>query len=170
MVRRALARPAPARPPTPAAGGSVFRSWTPAARPDAYQTFSVRPYWRPASCAEVDCPHWRNGWSTAVDETSDLGRQQAAYIRHRSGRRFTISRDDTGRTVFRFPPEQQCFAAAEHRIAADRPELYVARGGDWRRTIGQPRIYERADQWADDLHSTTDRLFVARSRAGTAGE
>lgn len=147
---------------------TVHRSWTPHAHPGAYQTFGIQPYWRQATCAEVECPAYTDGWVTAVDESTDLGRRQADYIRTQSGRRFTVERTEAGWTAFRFYPGQTCFASKDHRVPWQRPELYIVRAGDHRATAGRPKVYDRPDQWADDLHTTTDRLYTARSRAGTA--
>ncbi len=48
-----------------------------------------------------------------IDESTDLGREQAAYIRQRSGRSFREMRTAVGPdalTVFRFDSGQRCFA------------------------------------------------------------
>lgn len=166
-------RPArvPAAPRALAAGigGAAQRTWTPVANPGAYQTFGIRPYWRQAACAEVDCDHWREGWITAVDETSQLGRRQADYLRSgQSGRRFVEGRTEAGWTQFAFHPGQTCFAAANHRVPWERPEIYLLQAGDHRAAAGPARVYDRGDQWADDFHAHTTRIAEARSRAGTA--
>lgn len=45
-------------------------------------------HFRAATCAEVECRHYRNGWETVIDESTDDGRAQADYIRTASGRAF----------------------------------------------------------------------------------
>ena len=76
-----------------------------------------------AACHEVGCPAWRHGWVTITDERTDLGREQARYIRQSSGRTFTETRDGQGLTVFRFESGQRCFA--EH---ATTPFRFLAGG------------------------------------------
>jgi hypothetical protein len=86
-----------------------------------------------AACEDVGCENWLHGWETHVDEATELGREQAGYIRQRSGRTFTEFRTAAGITVFRFEARQRCFA--EHRT---RPGRYLVAGvrehanlGDW---------------------------------------
>jgi hypothetical protein len=119
-------------------------------------------HWRAASCAEVDCGHYLNGWASIIDESSDLGQRQAWYIRNQAGRGYSETRNGP-LTTFTFEAGQACFAADSHQ-ARTRPELYVVQGGDWR---GNPRgtrrrIYDRSDQWVSDFadHQQTlaDRL------------
>lgn len=161
MSRAYLLKPAQGSKPP-------FRSRTPAAGPGGFESFDIRPYWRDASCEEVGCEQWRLGWATVVDESTPLGQRQAAYIRSSSGRRFVEGRTEAGWTQFDFPAGQQCFDSGSHRIQAERPALYLRQGGDWRRRTSKARVYDRADQWVDDLHSRTEALSTARSRAGTA--
>jgi hypothetical protein len=144
-----------------------FRPTQPVAHPGAYQTWTTKTWWRQAGCAEVDCGHFTNGWVTAVDESTDLGKRQADYIRYHSGRVFRQRRTEAGWTAFEFPPGQPCFNTAAHRIQAEREPLYLVQPGDHRGTAGKARVYDRVDQFADDLHNHTDKIVTARSRAGT---
>ena len=147
----------------------VHRPRSPVAGPAAYQTWSTQFHWRSASCAEVDCEHHLNGWTTVLAETTPEGRRAADYIRHgHSGRRFTEGRTEAGFTQFDFPPGQTCFKVDDHRIQGQRPPLYVVQGGDWRARTTTAHVYDRGDQFADDLHTHTDKIATARSRAGTA--
>jgi hypothetical protein len=126
----------------------------PALPVQAYKTFEVRrplaTHFRPGTCAEADCPAYERGWTTNVDESTDLGQAQAHYIRKESGRRFREESHPEGMTAFVFEAGQKCFA--EHRVPLDRPALYVVRGGDWR---GNPlrEFYQhsRPDFWVEDF-------------------
>ena len=73
------------------------------------------------ACEDARCEAFRNGWETICDERTPLGRDQAAYIRQRSGRTFTELSGTP--TVFRFERGQRCFA--EHRT---RPARFLAGG------------------------------------------
>jgi|SRR5690606_17366062 len=129
----------------------------------AYQTFSVRsPSDRMirAVCEQVGCEAWRHGWDSVIDESTELGRQQAAYIRHRSGRTFREMRTETGLTVFRFESGQRCFA--EHRT---RPELYLVRDGDYRgNPTGRRRQHANARDWVEHMQEEFDRFDTDRRR------
>lgn len=118
---------------------------------DSYQTYqAVRPvktHTRPASCREVDCSAYLQGWESIIDVSTDLGRRQANYIRLRSGRHFT-AHPDGSRVRFRFAAGQRCFA--EHRIDIDKPTIFLKRGGDWRATTFAS-VQMRAEDWVDDF-------------------
>lgn len=160
----------------------------------AMQTYALaspaRTHYRPATCAEVECEAWRVGWATVVDEGTGLGQQQAAYIRatmhdmakpgrpadgqrwYSESRESHPMQDGTGSpagaidglTTFTFPAGQPCFAAAAHQVPLERPCLYLVRGGDWRANTGLIRRHNTAEAWADDLHTTTDRLLELHER------
>ncbi len=122
----------------------------PAGPVGAYQTYSVTSPLDTqvrAACEQVDCPQWRHGWRTLVDEAADLGREQAAYIRGQSRRTFRERPGPGGLTEFLFESGQRCFA--DHRT---RPEVYVVRGGDWRgNPTGQKRTHTRPIDWVEDF-------------------
>lgn len=121
-------------------------------------------HWRPAACEDVQCDAFMKGWRTIVDETTDLGKGQAYYIRKSSGRKFQESRDAAGLTVFEFSAFQRCFR--QHKERTDKPELFIVREGDYR---GNPRgtrarQHARPADWVDDfaghqqaLHDRLDR-------------
>ncbi|WP_344890437.1 hypothetical protein [Actinomadura meridiana] len=123
----------------------------------AYKTYAiVAPADRTvkAACELVGCQAWLNGWETAVDEHTDLGRAQAEYIRHQSGRTFREQRTAAGLTVFVFESRQRCFA--EHRT---RPERYSVRNGDWRPTgRGPTRAHANASDWVEDFSEHQQRV------------
>lgn len=133
----------------------------PAGPPSAYQTFRatapIQTHWRPATCAEVECVPHVKGWTTRVDETTDLGAQQAGYIRHHSGRRYNESRDNTGLVVFTFEAGQTCFNADTHTVPLERNPIYTKYAGDYR-APGAVHRYDRADQWVDDFASHQNQL------------
>ena len=129
----------------------------------AYQTFSVRS--RPDKlvrtvCEQVNCPAWRGGWESAIDESTDLGKAQAAYIRLQSGRTFKEQRTQAGLTVFRFESGQRCFA--DHKT---RPELYLVRDGDFRgNPTGRKRVHTRASDWVEHMQEEFGRFDEDRHR------
>lgn len=122
----------------------------PAGPVGAYKTFSVTSPLDTqvrAACEQVDCAAWRNGWRTLIDEATDLGRRQAAFIRRESARTYRERPGPAGLTEFIFDSGQRCFA--EHRT---RPEIYVVRGGDWRgNPTGEHRTHTRPIDWVEDF-------------------
>lgn len=125
-----------------------------------YQIVAPVPtHFRPATCEEVDCAAWRNGWKTLVASNSDA----ALYIRSgASGRRFTEFNDShdrsIGMTEFVFEPGQKCFAVDKHVVPLERDPLFRVRES------GQTTTHVRADDWADDMSTHLDR--VRRIREG----
>lgn len=134
--------------------------------PAAMQTFAVQAplgptrHWRPASCREVDCKHWREGWLTVLDESDSEQHGIAQYIRNFSGRGFSQHRDEQGRTVFRFSAGQLCFGADKHFIRdEDVPPLFVARGGDWRQDPGaKVTVHSGPGPWVDHMQTNLERV------------
>jgi hypothetical protein len=128
----------------------------PAGPVQAYQTYqAAAPHDQTvlAACRTVGCGAYLHGWDTVVDEQTDLGRRQAAYIRQQSGRSFKELRSEGGLTVFRFDAYQRCFA--DHRT---RPARWLVRGGDWRASTGLVREHTRPDDWVEDFAEHQDRL------------
>jgi hypothetical protein len=137
-------------------------------RVDEYQTFSITApkstHFRPATCEEVDCPHYLGGWKSSIDETTELGQAQARYIRTQSGKAFREYRVP-GLTVFEFEPGQTCFGSSKHTKRLDRPEIFAVRGGDWRgNPRGNRRIHANADDWRDDFAEHQDKIKTILER------
>lgn len=143
--------------------GEPFRAAEPKLPVTAYKTYEIAAprstHFRAATCAEADCRYHVNGWQTAVDESTDLGKQQAYYIRNQSGRRYSEDRNLTpGLTLFTFEPGQTCFAADRHVVPLDRPALFLVRGGDWRGNPTGELVRRSADDWVDDFATHQDKL------------
>jgi hypothetical protein len=141
---------------------------TPNVDPQHYQTFQIKApvntHWRKATCEEVACLFGEKGWTTTVDESTDLGQRQAHYIRTSSGRKFKESRNELGLTVFEFASGQPCFR--EHKARLDRQELYVVKGGDWR---GNPartpaRVHTKPEFWVEEFAENQEHIKNLRER------
>ena len=113
----------------------------------------VATHYEPATCAEMNCPHYLKGWLTLIDESTDFGQAQARYIRRASGRKFTESRLETGLTEFRFEAGQKCFR--QHIGPSGRPPLFIYRNGQQSRTL-------RPLDWNDHFNENADRQARAR--------
>jgi hypothetical protein len=141
---------------------SAFRI-DPQAGPEHFKTYAIvaplATHWRTATCREVECAGWKNGFRSAIDVSTDLGARQASYIENQSGRRFTRTHDGTVVT-YDFPAGQACFRA--HKVPLERTPIYVVRDGDYR---GNPRGTEparrTADEWVDDFANHQQRIADA---------
>jgi hypothetical protein len=125
----------------------------------AYKTYAMvsplRSHMRQATCEEVGCDHYRQGWRVHVEAlTPDL-----LHAARTSGRRYREEHVAEGHTYLVFEAGQACFKAATHRAPIGRPPLYVVRDGDHR---GNPRRTQprqlRPDQWVDDFATHQTKL------------
>lgn len=86
-------------------------------------------HWRKATCAEVDCEQYLNGWRTIVPAGSDSD----LWLEHHSGRHFirnVVPQPDGARLAeYVFAPGQQCFRgqAGEHKLPLHRPPILTHR-------------------------------------------
>jgi hypothetical protein len=137
--------------------------FTPAGPAHAYKTYSIKApistHFRPATCAEVGCPNYTDGWRIRVEGlTPDL-----IYTARNSGRKYTELEISEKEHWLVYEAGQPCFQVSQHRTRVERPELYVVRDGDHR---GNPRgtarrVHANAEDWADDLHEHTDKILDA---------
>jgi hypothetical protein len=128
-----------------------------------YKTFTMRKpfstHWRQASCEEVGCVNYLNGWQTIVPAGSD----HADLIRSLRYRyHYTERAADGGLVEFTFPAGQQCFSASAHRQPVQREPLFLITGGDYRgNPAGVPATELRVEQWIDDFATHQDKIADA---------
>lgn len=134
----------------------------PRGRPSGWQTFSVhRPlatHWRPATCAEVRCPQYLNGWRVRVELLTPKGLHNATHC----GRKYVRVEAAPGETWLVYEAGQQCFQTLHHQKPLERPELYVLRGGDWRQP-GDP-VELSPTSWLDSFGENQEKLRDAKER------
>jgi len=132
----------------------------------AYQTFQIRAPKGglvPVSCEDVECQAYANGWKMVLDLASALGQKQAYYIKHQSGRKYTIeSQTPEGMVTLIFAPDQDCFE--QHKVRNDLPEVFSIRGGDSR---GNPlrtptRVHKKPEFWLEEFAENQDRIATAK--------
>lgn len=131
------------------------------ANPGRFQTFSairIPDLQIKTACEEAGCDAWAKGWTTAVDESTALGRGQAEYIRTRSGRTFAESKTQ-GLTVFRFAAHQRCFR--EHQTQG---ALLTVRAGDLHRSLGTIREHTRSADWQEHFGEHQQALADEQAR------
>lgn len=130
----------------------------PLADPRAYKTYSIHQplatHFRPATCAEVDCPHYLEGWMTRVEHCN----AEQLHAARNSGRRYRELALRPGETYLHFEAGQKCFHWSDHRTPVGRPELYVIRDGDARGNPTGRRDLVSGETWNDDFGEHQERL------------
>lgn len=127
----------------------------------AYATFRVAnpraTHTRPATCEEVGCKPFLNGFLVTCNEATDLGQRQAAYLREH--RRDGRERNGPGGTEFVFLPGSRCMGT-DHRVLLDRPPVCLVRPGDWRGNPGgaHARRTVHVSEWLERFALNQDKL------------
>ena len=111
---------------------------------------------RKATCEEAGCLKNAHGWRMHIDQSTQLGRDQADYIKNHSGRAYTATK--IGDTLFElvFKAGQQCFA--EHTVSLEREPIYLVKKGDHRMPQGAVRRHVKAEHWIEDMSENQDKL------------
>lgn len=128
----------------------------PAAGPELFKTYSiaapVQTHFRDATCDEVGCQAFLNGWRTRP-RTAD----EADYVRTLAGRQFQfLEVVEDGEPVFYFEAGQQCFKP--HKVRLDREELFAVRHGDHRKGFGPATRFGSAAEFVDDFGAHQEQL------------
>jgi hypothetical protein len=131
----------------------------------AYQTFQIvaptETHTVPASCEDVECASYLNGWRMRIDLQTPLGVEQGRYIKHDSGRSYKVIDQTDGLVTLEFAANQPCFQ--EHRIRTQRPEVFRVKGGDHR---GNPlgiltRVHKKPEFWVEEFAENQARIAEA---------
>lgn len=149
-------------------GANLFRI-KPQMGPESYKTFAmvspIETHMRQATCEEVGCDHYTQGWRVHVEAlTPDLLNTAKTARFLVNGRwvpyRYREEHIADGQTYLVFEAGQPCFKASTHRAPIGRAPLFLVRDGDYR---GNPRRtptrrYDRPDQWVDDFATHQSKL------------
>lgn len=138
----------------------------PQGRVQDYKTYQIvsplSTHWRKATCAEVSCPNYLNGWRVRV-EGLPLDMLHTAKT---CGRKFTELDVTESEHWLVFEPGQACFRAGEHRALLDKQEIFVVRDGDFRgNPTGNVRKHTRPEFWQEDFAGHQDAL-ARQTQAG----
>jgi hypothetical protein len=110
-------------------------------------------HWEVATCEDVDCPAWLNGWKTILPADSDL-----ISVLKRAGRTYTEARAEGGMIEFTFAAGQPCFRASMHRQQTERPGLYIhGQENQGQRVVKEDEWQERFEETMDGLASSLNR-------------
>lgn len=132
------------------------RPVAPEGAPGDYRTFGMASplatHFVPATCAEVDCPNYLNGWTVHVEGIEPA---QLHAIRT-SSYRYAEQHVCEGRTLLVFEPGQTCFYAGDHFRRLDREDRFYMRAGDYR---AAGRVIEVcATAWVDEFGEHQERI------------
>jgi hypothetical protein len=124
-----------------------------------YKTYQIisplSSHWRPATCEEVNCKDFLNGWRVRVEGLPG----DMLHLARTSGRKFTEVEESANSHWLVFESGQPCFRASEHRALLDKQEIFAVRDGDWRgNPTGKRRLHTRPEFWQEDFAEHQDQL------------
>lgn len=134
------------------------------------KTYSwLRPlntHWRPATCEEVQCEDFVNGFKLTIDVSTKLGQRQYDFITHDRERSYTIEREGVYLYHFIYGPGNRGFAGDkhDHRLPIEREPLLFVRAGDWRQYLGEPFQHKYVDDWVEDIAQNQDAIIAIQKR------
>jgi hypothetical protein len=134
--------------------------------PGAYQTYRIsaptKTHWVSATCAEIECEPYMNGWTSSLDISTPQGMQTAQAIKdkYKQGS-YTVQVLDSGLVQFKFIAGLPCFKSSMHKRQIG-PDILLVQGGDYR---GNPRgiatrVHTKPEFWAEDF--AENQLKLAR--------
>lgn len=127
-----------------------------------YQTFQIKApketHTVEATCEDVECQAYKNGWRMTIDLGTDLGQKQAWYIKYKSGRSFVEVDNRDGLVTIEFRSGQKCFQ--EHRQAIERDPVFSVKGGkDGKNPLRIPtRVHKKPEFWVEEFAENQNRL------------
>lgn len=142
----------------------------PVRRVDQMKTYGLSApqatHYRRATCREVECVNYANGWRSGFDVTDPVKANAARLIRLHSGRLFTIEEIRGGplntvqMVIFTFGPGQECFQ--QHSVALEREPVLYVRDGDWRgNDTGFKHVFGSNVDWVDDFGEHQEKIKAA---------
>lgn len=134
----------------------------PRAGVELYKTYQatqpLETHFRQATCEEVGCENYRNGWITRVPIDSDFER-----IVRSCGRRWAAVVREGAEMVFTFPPGTACFKESQHVVPLERPAFFIVKDGDFRgNPTGFYREHTTPEFWVEDFQE--HQAKVAKDR------
>lgn len=130
----------------------------PVGLPGAYQTYAVKSplttHYVPATCEEVRCEDYLNGWMVKLPGLSP----QLIHAAKNAGRHYREIEIEHGVMALVFEAGQPCFRASTHRKPNGRPEIFIKRKGDFRTPRSPVTRFKRAEDWRDDFGEHQERL------------
>jgi len=128
-------------------------------------TAPLETHWRPATCEEVECKAYAQGWTHDAPPGSDgEARIRKVYDSEIRRGKVTTSTTPEGFIRFNFPAGTACFRRVWHKLPLERPALFTVRSGDWRGTDGVIRQFDRPEDWVDHFAKHQDGISTLINR------
>jgi hypothetical protein len=128
--------------------------------PGWYKTYQIAQpvgtHYRLATCAEVQCKAYLEGWTY---KKSDLEAENLLYAVTHAGKRYReMSLTDSPDIYLVFEPGQACFQAPSHRVSLERPAFYFAGRGHYQQGYSHRRAteFDRPEDWVDSFATHQD--------------
>ena len=138
--------------------------------PEYFKSYSwTRPlqtHWRPATCEEVRCDDFINGFEITIDKSTPLGEKQYDFLTHDRERSYTVEQEGLYLYRFTYPPGTRGFAGDkhDHRLPVGREPLLSVRAGDWRKYLSPPRQHKYVDDWVEDFSENQNKIVELQRR------
>jgi hypothetical protein len=119
-------------------------------------------HYRLATCREVGCANYANGWISGFDVTDSDQARACRIVREQSGRLFTVQEiigasGRVERVLLTFGPGQECFLP--HRVALEREPIYYSRDGDFRgNPTGRKIVFGDSTSFVDDFGEHQEKI------------
>lgn len=131
----------------------------PQGRVHDYKTYQIvsplSTHWEKATCQQVDCPDYLNGWRVKVEGLPP----ELVHAARSSLRKFSELEISSNEHWLVFEAGQPCFRASEHRRLLDKQELFIVRDGDFRgNPTGNVRRHTSPEFWQEDFAEHQDQL------------
>jgi hypothetical protein len=141
----------------------TMRRIQPVGGPQRYKTYGasapISTHFRKATCAEVDCPNYLNGWRVRVEGLDP----EMLHTARSCGRKFTELSVKEGESYLVFEAGQPCFATSKHRLRLERDFRYLVANGDWR-GLSNTRVHTRFEFWQEDFALHQDMVATRLER------
>jgi len=138
-------------------GDTMVSRLEPDMGPEGFKSYSMRrprsTHWRRATCEEVDCRAYIEGFVTTVDIGTELGQRQFHFITHDKKRSYSMQRVGPTVVKFLFKPGTICMGYEDHKVPLDKLPFFLVHEGDWRGNPrgGSPFVHKRVIDWVDDF-------------------
>lgn len=131
----------------------------PQGRVQDYKTYQIvaplSTHWRPATCAEIDCPDYTKGWKLRVEGLSP----EMLHAAKTSGRKYTELDVTESEHWLIFEAGQPCFRARTHRKLLGKQEIFIARDGDFRgNPTGNVRRHTKPEFWLEEFQENQENI------------
>lgn len=136
---------------------------SPMGQPYQYKSYRfIRPasHWRKATCEEVGCPHWANGWRVRIQGLTDHDFYTATHC----GRKYREVQIRDGESYLEYEAGQPCFEAHKHVMEVGIEPIYLVQRGDYRQYVEHPRRHANIQNWMEDFaeHQEGIRRIIER--------